>query len=99
MDERRESRNNIIIKGIGKRDIKDGEEVKKLFKDELKLEVEVDGFWHIGDKSSKQYRLGVRMHDWENKQKVMGNKSKLRGKADLIFIDNDLTQQGRKEEL
>ena len=36
------------------------------------------------------------MRDWENKQKVMGNKSKLRGKEELIFIDNDLTQQERK---
>ena len=96
MDERRERRNNIIIKGIGKRDIKDGDEVKKWFKEELNLEVEVDGFWHIGDKSAKEYRLGVRMHDWENKQRVMGNKSKLRGKEDLIFIDNDLTQKEKK---
>ena len=96
MDERRERRNNIIIKGIGKRDIKDGDEVKKWFKKELNLEVEVDGFWHIGDKSAKEYRLGVRMHDWENKQRVMGNKSKLRGKEEMIFIDNDLTQQERK---
>ena len=95
MNERRERKNNSIIRGIGQLEIKDSKEVSKWFKEDLDMEVEVDYIWHIGDKSSPNYLLGARLHDWENKRKAMENKSRLKGKEGRIFIDNDLTMQKR----
>lgn len=90
--EKWERRNNIVIKGLEKKE-KGMEEIAiEFLKNEFGLKKGV-GKIIIVRKSKKEIAL-VELKDWEAKQKIMREKSKLGERK--IYIDHDLTKEERK---
>ena len=89
--ERQERRNNFIITGMEIRERTDAKEVEEFLKKEIEVEVKVLETIIIGKEESKKILVKTL---WEEKQEVMKNKNKLRGKR--IYIDNDWTVQEQK---
>ena len=69
----------------------DAKEVEEFLKKEIEVEVKVLETIIIGKEESKKILVKTL---WEEKQEVMKNKNKLRGKR--IYIDNDWTVQEQK---
>ncbi|KAJ3651307.1 hypothetical protein Zmor_017357 [Zophobas morio] len=86
-----ERRNNFIITGMEIREKTDAKEVEEFLKKEIEVEVKVLETIIIGKEESKKILVKTL---WEEKQEVMKNKNKLRGKR--INIDNDWTVQEQK---
>lgn len=89
--ERFGKRNNIIIKGLqitGESNMK--QNIKTFLKNKLDVEVmPMDAFEMGKDRNNKT--MVVKLNNWEDKMKVMKNKSKLRGGK--VYIDSDLTKK------
>lgn len=91
--ERRERRNNIVIKGeeIPERETA-LQSVEEVLKKHLQIEVGIqEAFWIR--KELKRSRIVAKLSSWEEKRLVMNKKNKLKGKK--LFIDNDLTKKER----
>ncbi|KAJ3663037.1 hypothetical protein Zmor_007347 [Zophobas morio] len=69
----------------------DAKEVEEFLKKEIEVEVKVLETIIIGKEESKKILVKTL---WEEKQEVVKNKNKLRGKR--IYIDNDWTVQEQK---
>ncbi|KAJ3650682.1 hypothetical protein Zmor_016765 [Zophobas morio] len=69
----------------------DAKEVEEFLKKEIEVEVKVLETIIIGKEESKKILVKTL---WEEKQEVMKNKNKLRGKR--TYIDNDWTVQEQK---
>lgn len=83
---------NIIIKGrIGTQ--VQSQQMREWFKTSLEVDVEVKSVANI-NQPGKRDMLLVCLNDYQKKQEIMKNKSKLRGRD--IFIENDLTLEERK---
>lgn len=92
--ERRERKNNIVIKGLHRREGTVREKVEELMK-EIEAEEEIQGIKEIkttGEGERKIYI--VKLEDFEKKKGIMQKKSKLKGKN--IYIDDDMTWQERE---
>ena len=91
-DEEREAlriKNNRIITGYKKRGEVNKGEIEEFFMEKLKIKVEVKAVWWIYVNNVKA--VGAKMKSWEDKKKVMENKSKLKSVDSKIFIDNNTT--------
>lgn len=90
--EKWERRNNIVIKGLEKKE-KGMEEIEiEFLKNEFGLKEGVGKIIIVG-KSKKEIAL-VELKDWKAKQKIMIEKNKLGERK--IYIDHDLTKKERK---
>lgn len=86
--ERREKRNNIVIKGIkfpGKEIVK---EVELFIENELKIKKKVNEAYKIKENEDREIII-AKLESWKEKKEIMENKYKLAGKR--IFIENDMT--------
>lgn len=90
--ERKERKNNIVIRGL-KNEKGDARETGKEF---LEKEFRMRGkIKHIRTEGKeKREVLIVEMEDWQAKENIMTAKSRLRGRN--IFIDHDLTKEERE---
>lgn len=94
--ERRKRKNNIIIRGwrieeTRKEQMK--EKVESFLKEKLQEEVKIK----MANKLAREMIL-VEMENWEEKEKIMKGKSKLRQVEETrkVYIDNDLTKKERE---
>lgn len=97
MRERRERKNNIVIKGWKAPENKDLEaEVTDFLKDRLKVETKVkEARWIKGRQQDKRSVI-AELYTWEAKKEVMKKKSSLKitgtpNFQEVIYIDNDMT--------
>lgn len=88
--EKRERKNNIIIKGV-QFDNKSKEEVRAFLKTNIGVESEADD---IHDVVNLKGGMIVKFKNWNKKVEVMGRKQKLKGSR--IYIDSDLTANERE---
>lgn len=90
--EKKERKNNIVIRGLrkGKEDVKEvGTEFLEEFGAGGKIKyIKMEG------KEGKEVAI-VGIEDWQAKEKIMKEKSKLRGRN--IFIDHDMTKERYRE--
>jgi len=86
--EKEERKDNITIRGWGKVEKVEKENVEEFLKDRLGLEIKVKGCKVDGKV------IVVSLNSSEDKKEIMKGKSKLKGGN--IFIDNDLTWEERK---
>lgn len=90
--ERRERKNNIVIRGLWN----EKKDVRSVGIDFIEKEFEAgDKVKHIRTvgKESREVII-VEMEDWQSKERIMKEKSKLRGRN--IFIEHDLTREERE---
>ena len=94
--QRRERKNNIIIKHAIPEGIEEGsvqEEVNKILK-AIEVDVNYEHVRHIGKDWRGHNMVIVKLKDFEDKLKVLRNKKKLIGKE--CCIENDMTRGERK---
>lgn len=89
MLERKDGKNNIIIKGVNTDEIKGNDKTEDYIKESLGVDVSVRSVQQI-----KNSMLLVQLESWEEKMEVMGNKKKLKGSK--VYIENDLTKEERR---
>lgn len=90
--EKQERRNNIVIKGLEKKE-KSLEEIARAFLEkEFGIKEEV-GKIDILEKSRREIAV-VELKDWEIKQRIMSVKSKLGERK--IYIEHDLTREEKE---
>lgn len=89
MLERKDRKNNIIIKGVNTDEIKGNDKTEDYIKESLGVDVSVRSVQQI-----KNSMLLVQLESWEEKMEVMGNKKKLKGSK--VYIENDLTKEERR---
>lgn len=99
--EQEKRRQNIVIKGEIANYISEplNEAVKKICKDNLGVEIEVDETYSVPVKKEKNktsYMIVARLKNMNDKKLIMRNKPKLRKINSKIFIDDDLTLEERK---
>lgn len=87
--EKREKRNNIIIKNTGNTEEIIVEDVKDFIKQKLKVDIQVEETFKVNNRITV-----VKMKDWKEKEKVMKNKYLLNGSD--IYIENDMTVMERE---
>lgn len=90
--EKKERRNNIIVKGLEWKSGNKKEEVKEFLTKEFGIGKKIRNTIIFGRKE-REWAM-VEIEDWETKQAIMRDKKKLRGKN--IFIDHDLTKEERE---
>lgn len=90
--ERKDRKNNIVIRGLRN----EKEEAKKVGKEFLEKEFGAGGKIKYIKTEGKEKRevIIVEMENWQTKEKIMKEKSKLRGRN--IFIDHDKTKEERE---
>jgi len=91
--ERRERKNNLVIKGLkgkGKKNLI--ESVQKFLEEEFEMKEGVKEM-QIAVGEEREVVI-IRMDSWERKEKIMRRKQKLGIRK--IYIDNDLSQEKRK---
>jgi DNA repair exonuclease SbcCD ATPase subunit len=94
--EKKEKKNNIVIRGGNFTIDNEKKGVEELFQKELKVEAKVQNVKRIGGDNAKM--VIVEMESWEEKQKIMKRKNKLKDlpSRKTCYIDNDLTQKEEK---
>lgn len=92
VEEKQKKKKNLVIKGL-KLAHNMEEDVKKLFSEQLQSQVEINNI-HIRNKGKGNEIVIVEMTNWEQKQKIMAAKNKLKGTN--IYIENELTWEERK---
>lgn len=91
--EKRDRKNNIILKGINL-DGKDAKtELETFFKNKLEVNVTIDTAEVIKPKLAQAF-VKVKMNTWQDKINIMRAKNKLKGTNN--YIDDDLNQQEQK---
>lgn len=90
--ERKDRKNNIVIRGLRN----EKEEAKKVGKEFLEKEFGAGSKIKYIKTEGKEKRevIIVEMEDWQTKEKIMKEKSKLRGRN--IYIDHDMTKEERE---
>ena len=92
--ERGMKRNNLIVKGIEMRG-ESGEGLKREMESLLKVSVGVDAELQTARRvSEKMYVIG--MKNFEEKMEVLKHKKNLKGHAEKVFIQSDLTYKERE---
>lgn len=92
MIEKREKKNNIIIKGVKIDEADNSEKLSQLIKDKMEVDIKIKSV-QIIKKYDKPIVL-ARIDAWEDKIQIMKNKHKLR-KTD-VYIENDMTAEERE---
>lgn len=89
--EKKERKNNIVIRGLrkGKEDVK---EVGTEFLEEFGAGGKIKYMKMEGKEGREVVIVGI--EDWQAKEKIMKEKSKLRGRN--IFVDHDMTKEERE---
>lgn len=88
--EKKNRKNNVIIRGLKGEFRGKKEEVEKFFKDNLEVDVKVESAIQVG----KDVKIIIaKINSWEEKQDIMKNKKKLGNTK--IYIDHDLTRTER----
>lgn len=91
--ERREKRNNIVIKGA---DIPmketPREAAEEIVKQNLQVEAPIEEAYWVRGRRGGSFMV-VKFKEWQQKMEIMMKKNKLKGKR--LFIDNDLTKKER----
>lgn len=95
--EREEKAKNLVISGWVKEGSINRREVLELLKERLGFVGTEECIEEVREIKTRNGRLiWMRMHDWNDKEWIMRNKSKLKGNSDeRIFIDNDRTNKQR----
>lgn len=93
--ERREKKNNIIVKGL---EVKSNnnevlkEEMERFIKERLEVTIKIKECYKIRDKT-----LIIKLKSFKDKMEIMKTKNKLRNyKAANIYINNDRTRRERE---
>ncbi|RLU18088.1 hypothetical protein DMN91_010331 [Ooceraea biroi] len=91
--ERRERRNNIIMKGEGiPTEGSPKEIIKQTLRQELQIEADIeDAYWIKREQGRRM--LVAKLGSWQQKKEILIKKSKMKGKK--LYIDNDLTKKER----
>ncbi|KAF5301940.1 hypothetical protein FQR65_LT19162 [Abscondita terminalis] len=84
---------NIVIKGVEFKNEDINSDVEKFLREKLMVEQKITTAHKIINKGQASITL-VKLKSWEEKQKIMKNKNKLRGSR--IFIDNDMSKEETK---
>ena len=92
-EERIRRKNNIIITGINKGRNVSATEIEEFLKEKIGVEVEINAVWWVYVNNEKS--VGAEMKSWEDKMKVMENKSMLKEIEKKIFIENYTTNEER----
>lgn len=90
--EKRQRKNNIIVKGVKTSDSNVREDLEKFFEKELQVKIRLIRAFKI--KSTKLETVVAEVESWEKKQEIMNRKVRLGEKK--IYIDNDLTIEERR---
>ncbi|XP_014229659.1 golgin subfamily A member 6-like protein 2 [Trichogramma pretiosum] len=88
--DREERRMNIVIKGMKGVGANVKEEIEKMLKSKLDIEIKMEAAWKSG-----QVIVG-KCSKWEQKDMIMRNKSRLTGTT--LYIENDLSYEERKKQ-
>lgn len=91
--EKRERKNNIVIKGLQTEGTTVKHGVEAFLKNKLQLNVEINEAREINTGNNRKLII-VKMESWEEKIKIMKEKSKLKGTNQ--YIEDDLTPEERK---
>ncbi|XP_031789249.1 trichohyalin-like [Nasonia vitripennis] len=89
--ERERKRNNVVISGI-RGEGWDKDKLKSWVRDKLRIEIEFKRVWTIRGRANS--KIGAQCKDGEEKEKLMGMKSALKGTD--VFIDHDTTWRERR---
>jgi len=90
--ERRERKNNLVIKGLkGKAKKNLIENAEKFIEEEFEVK---EGVKEMQISGEGREVVIIRMDSWERKEKIMRRKKKLGSRE--IYIDNDLIQEERE---
>lgn len=92
--ERDKKRNNIVINGLTPNSENLEKEVEEFLMKELNTSVTPNNVYQIKTKNAILHVAEFK--NWKDKQSVMENKHKLRGKKQPIFIDNHLTKEEQR---
>lgn len=84
---------NVVIKGIAEKQIYNTQGIKGWIKTNLKVDVEVKSVINLS-KPDKRDMLLVELGNYQEKQDIMKNKSRLKGTE--IYVEYDLTLEERK---
>jgi len=91
--ERRERKNNIVIKGVKWRETERlDQEVKEFIRESLKVDVGVKKVRKIKINDNKKVMI-AEIDNWEQKREIMGKKKEL---EKGIIIEDDLTRKERE---
>lgn len=92
--EKKERRNNIILRGINCRRGEEKQQVQEFMENVLKVDVKIREAFALGNKNL----ILAKIDNWEEKKKIMRGKKILREKMETrkMFIDNDLTKKERE---
>lgn len=90
--ERKERKNNIVIRGLKYKKAEAKEEIEKFIEDKFKISNGVKTVEAIGRDQESKVTI-VQLVDWETKQKIMTGKS--RNRLEEVYIDHDLTGEER----
>lgn len=92
--EKHQKKQNIIIKGYEFKDNEGGAEVARFISEKLEVEVKIKDVQKLKVKQGNPPMTIVKVDSWEEKEKIMKNKGKLKGTS--YFVDHDLTQTEEK---
>ena len=92
LQDRRERRNNLTIRGVEREGIRGKEGVERLFTEKLEVQCKIDWVKESGREGRRM--VVARCSSWEEKLQVLKNKYKLKGTD--IFIEQDLTWEERE---
>lgn len=90
--ERRNRKNNIVITGIEIAQENMIENVKQFIKQDLGVEIGVTETYTVGKEKGTRMII-AKINSWEEKQEIMHNKGKLKGRK--IYVNHDLTVRER----
>jgi predicted RNase H-like nuclease (RuvC/YqgF family) len=91
--ERKEKKNNIVIKGLKTNEEQIKEDIENFLKNELKVQVKVVDAFKVGQVEEKKAIIAT-IETYKQKTDIMVNKKNLKGKK--IYIENDLTKKERE---
>ena len=89
--EKKERKNNIVIKGLVVRSNAIKSEITEFMRKDLEVEVRVEDAFEVGRETKL---VVVKMGSWEDKKKVLMNKKKLGVRR--VYIEHDLTRNERE---
>ena len=92
-EERFRKINNIVVTGLRKKEHMTASEVEEFLKEKIGVTAGVEAVWWVYVNNEKA--VGTEMRCWNDKMKVMKNKSKLKEANKRIFIEDDTTVQER----
>ncbi|KAK9744337.1 hypothetical protein QE152_g7851 [Popillia japonica] len=93
--QKRERRNNLVIKGDGTEKIRTNVDCQRFIQAELGVQAQIQSVYRVGGEKGRGMVVAT-VGNWEEKRLIMSNKQKLKGKR--VYIDYDVATVGNWEE-